>query len=136
MHVSCHRCARNWAFLLAALLICLPVTPTPAIADEIHASASFLPIWRLMTPEQRQQFIAGYVYALGDAQKISNLALTLAEEDPQQAKEALQSLKRLYEPPHLKPDRLASAVDEFYADPDNQDAALSAALSAIRAAIR
>ncbi|MCB0333248.1 MAG: hypothetical protein KDD55_07090 [Bdellovibrionales bacterium] len=111
--------------LLFLVTLCFPQT---LFAD----STPFLPTWRLLTKEQKQQFISGYVQGWRDAGKVTDVALDHIRKNPEQAVKALESIQNIYELSHLGPDLLAREVDDFYAEPDNSQASLSVAISSSR----
>jgi hypothetical protein len=93
-------------------------------------SVSFLPVWKLMTREQKQEFIAGYVWGWRDAAKVTEIAISYIKENPREAIEGLERVKALYDLSELKPGLLVEALDRFYANPENRNASLSRAVSA------
>jgi hypothetical protein len=113
--------------LLAALIFC-PTTQSTAHAAESNESP-FLPIWKLLNREQKQQFISGYLQGWRDAGKVTGIATDHIRENPDQAVKALESIQGIYTLSHLGPDALAKAVDSFYSEPQNKSASLSVAIS-------
>ncbi len=95
-------------------------------------STPFLPTWRLLTKEQKQQFISGYLQGWKDAGKITDVALEHIRKNPEQAVKALESIQGIYELSHHGPDILAREVDNFYSEPENSQASLSVAISSSR----
>jgi len=93
---------------------------------------SFLPVWKLMSRTEKQQFIAGYIWGWKDAAKVIEIAISYIKDNPREAVEGLERIKALYSRPELKPGPLVEAIDRFYADPANHGAALSRAISAVR----
>lgn len=111
----------------------------PATAQEQDGSkspSSFLPIWRHLSPEQKRNFISGYVQGWRDASVVTDIALTYVRQEPQQAITGLERLKAVYDLSDVNPSDLVPEIDRFYADPTNSQAALSLAISAARAGAR
>ena len=94
-----------------------------------YSSPSFLPTWKLLKPEQKSQFIAGYLYALKDSERMLEIAQAYTEKNPQQAVTAIKKLKELYSFYNLKPDVVVRRVDSFFSEPENRSASLSMAVS-------
>jgi hypothetical protein len=92
----------------------------------------FFPTWRLMSTEQKQHFIAGYLQAWKDAAQVTDIAIGYVRENPEKAVEGLQSVRGLYETNGLRPADLAHQVDRFFQDAENQSSSLSRAISAAK----
>jgi hypothetical protein len=125
--------SKNFRVLQILLSMWLVLAVAPALADE---SKTFLPTWRLLTAEQKQQFMAGYLMGLSDASEVTDIAIEYVQQNPKQAVESLSQLKRVYDMSLLSPREVAKEVDLFYADTNNKDKALTAAVSAARGKLR
>lgn len=99
-----------------------------AFAD---SSESFLPTWKLLSNKDKQQFIAGYLQGLRDAQKITSIASGFVRDNPEKAIDALERLEGLYET-KVPPGRLVEGIDAFYSDSMNMDASLSVAVNSLK----
>ena len=98
--------------------------------------ASFLPTWKLLNPQEKQQFMAGYLYGWRDAAKVTDIAITYVKENPQKAVEGLESIRALYDVSRFSSSSIAHEVDSFFQDSDNRDASLTAAISYAKARLR
>lgn len=114
------------------LSLVLFVTQARAQNDEIP----FLPIWKMMNTQEKQQFIAGYVQGWRDAQKVTEVAQDYIRENPHDAVEGLEKIKGLYNLSGLKPEMLVKGVDAFYLEPDHSRAGLSRAISAAKSSLQ
>ncbi len=128
-------------FLLNILtILCLSTTLTIATMSdqaraETHSSTeSFAPSWSLLNSEQKQYFISGYLKGLADSSKITDVAIEFVQQNPRQAVQGLNELKKLYDLSSRSAIEVAPKVDAFYADPKNKDKPLSLAISAVRSA--
>ncbi len=122
---------------LSIVLFLLTFIPAPVLGEhENTTSSAFLPTWRLLANEQKQQFIAGYLQGFSDAAKLTNIAIGFIDENPGKARETLEQLQRIYDSSGLTPSEIVEYVDKFYSDPDNKAAGLSVAVSAARATAR
>jgi ABC-type cobalamin transport system ATPase subunit len=114
------------------LLFALLAVSIGAKAQGIEDS-SFLPVWQLLNREQKQQFLAGYLQAMKDASKMTDVLGTFVKDNPSSAGESLQRLKGIYlNLAQASPDFLTSEIDAFFADPKNKEAPLSRAVTAAR----
>jgi hypothetical protein len=95
---------------------------------------SFAPTWKLLHTAEKQQFLSGYLYGWRDAAKVIDVAISYVHANPERAVEGLQGIKSLYNLSGLKPTQLVDSIDQFYTDPENQSAPLSAAITAARKA--
>lgn len=121
---------------LPGLLLSLPLTAllftTIVPSYAAHKEESFLPTWKLLNTEQKQQFIAGYLHGWKDAGAVTQVLLEHIEKHPDEAVKSLQTVQSLYDMSSERPSLLAKGVDEFYSDPDNAQSALSKAITASR----
>jgi len=102
--------------------------PVPAAAQEAEPRP-FYPTWKLLSITEKQQFIAGYLRCWKDTASILEIAIEYSRTDPARARDALQSLRALYGGRDVRPDTLASGIDAFFADPENQRATLTRAIT-------
>ena len=119
------------SFILAALFSALP-----AISYADDDKAAFLPTWKLLNPQEKQQFMAGYLYGWRDAAKVTEIAISYVKENPQKAVEGLESVRSLYDVSKVDSAAVAHEVDSFFQDSDNRDASLTAAISFAKAKLR
>jgi hypothetical protein len=120
--------SRLTTLLLLAALIVSRVYPVSAQAGD----ASFLPTWKLLNTQEKQHFIAGYIHGWNDAARVTDVAIDFVRDNPGKAIDTLQKVKSVYDMQSVKPDALARAIDQFYADPDNAEAPLTRAISGVR----
>ena len=92
--------------------------------------ASFLPIWKLLSHGEKQQFIAGYIQGWKDAAKVIDVAIAYVRDNPKQALQSLERIKSLYLLSDAKATAIVERIDDFYTKPENRDAPLSLAISA------
>lgn len=123
------RQALLFCLLLCTLFVALSYLP----AEERDNQAGFLPTWKLLSEKQKIDFMAGYLFGQRDAQQIIDIAIQYVRDNPTKAVESLERVKRLYDYEAVRPPLLAKEVDNFYSNPDNAQAPLSAAVSAGRA---
>ncbi len=112
--------------LCLALLLSLSTTVWAAGPGD---ERPFLPTWKLLNSEQKQQFIAGYLFGWNDAAQITAIVAGFVKENPEQAQKGLEKLQNLYSVGDLRPQAIAREVDAFYNDPSNSSAGLSRAVS-------
>ncbi|MCB0352732.1 MAG: hypothetical protein KDD64_04380 [Bdellovibrionales bacterium] len=98
----------------------------PALSE---SQQSFLPTWKLMSDSQKKTFVSGYLHSLEDAAQVTDLAISHIRENPSQAVESLEQIRRLYDTRHVQADVLVALLDDYYSEPDNKDAPLSRAVS-------
>ena len=108
-------------------------------ADQAGGQAedsSFLPAWKLLEQQEKQQFISGYAQGWKDAVKIIDIVISYVKENPERAERALESIKEIYSMSGVRPDQLVHEIDVFYSDPANRNAPLSRAITAAKARAR
>lgn len=118
--------------LLAVLCLALHARSAEAQSGE----TPFLPVWKMMNSQEKQQFIAGYVQGWRDAQKVTEIAQDYIRQNPNDAVEGLEKIKGLYDLSGLKPEMLVKGIDAFYLEPDHGRAGLSRAISAAKSNLR
>ena len=91
--------------------------------------ASFLPTWKLLSPEAKEQFIAGYLQGWKDAEQVTIIATQYVKENPQKALEGLEKIRALYDMSSLTSSAIAKEIDQFYQNPSNGSAGLAKAVS-------
>jgi hypothetical protein len=109
---------------------------SPAFGESPAADRPFLPTWKLLAPEEKRQFIAGYLYGLADAQKVMHIAQEFVRDNPKQALGSLESLASIYDMGGLSPDQIAKALDIYFNEADHSAASLSQAVTAAKARLR
>lgn len=107
----------------------------PAVLAQDDTSP-FLATWKLLNPQEKQQFMAGYLYGWRDAAKVTDIAITYVKENPTKAVEGLESIRSLYDVSRMSSSAIAQHVDEFFQDSDNRDASLAAAVSYAKSRLR
>jgi hypothetical protein len=119
--------------LLFATISPISMGPSPFIlAEEREGSGSFLPVWKLLTLNEKQQFISGYLQGWRDAALVTDIAINYVKKNPERAIASLEGIKVLYRLKNSSSSQIVEAIDEFYADPENQNAPLSRAVTAAR----
>lgn len=127
------------AILLGTVSLTLGLTLTvgcPQSAGAEDEKAAFLPTWKLLNPQEKQQFMAGYLYGWRDAAKVTDIAISYVKENPQKAVEGLESIRALYDVSRFNSSAIAHEVDGFFQDSDNRDASLTAAISFAKSRLR
>ena len=119
-----------FSLILALLMIpgLLAAEQSPAKTTE----SAFLPAWKLLSIQEKQQFISGYLQGWKDVVKILDIVIRYVEENPEKAAKSLESIKEIYDMSAMRPDRLVSIIDTFYSDPANSKAPLSRAVTAAK----
>ena len=118
-------------FFLVILLGLATFSQTAQAED----TSSFYPTWKLLGSREKEQFVAGYIQGWKDAAQVTDIAISYVRDNPGKAIEGLEQVKGLYDVRDLRPGMLAGAIDNFYAKPENQGAALSLAVSAAKSAL-
>jgi hypothetical protein len=137
MSISLHSISRHFMkklfFFLILLLFAVHgiVYPRNIMAEEL-VQQSFLPTWKLLTAQDKQMFMAGYIQGWKDAAKVTDVAIGYVKNNPEEAIAGLEGIKKLYDLGSLRPQQLADAVDAFYSDPDNSRAPLTRAITAVK----
>lgn len=103
---------------------------------QTEESAKFYPTWRNLNYQQKQQFLSGYLYGVGDARKIIDIVIGYLRDNPGEALSGLERIKKVYNTRGLDPTELVDAIDDFYEDPEHHDASLSLALSSAKAGMK
>ena len=96
-------------------------------STELRAEEPFLPTWKLMSQDAKRQFVAGYLFGLKDAENVLDIAIQYIQENPNKAIEGLKKIKSVYEHEDAKPDKIAKAMDEYFADNANAKSTLATA---------
>lgn len=120
-----------WRPLLAGLLGgTLVLTGTSWSSAERESGSGFLATWKLLSQQEKQQFIAGYLQGWRDAAKVTDIAIAYVRTNPSEAVAGLERIKELYNLEGLKPPQVVNDIDLYYSDPDNYEAPLSRAVTA------
>lgn len=106
--------------------------PGQALASE----ESFLPTWKLMSRQEKQHFVSGYIQGWQDAERVAEVAKEFVDGNPKLAAQSLDQLKTIYNMRSVRPAEVAREIDSFYSDPDNSAAPLSRAMSSAREKLR
>ena len=107
-------------------------SPAAPEAQQSDAPASFLPVWKLLTHEQKVQFVAGYLHGWQDAARVIDIAIAYIRENQKSAVEDLEKVKTVYDLSTLRSESLVQGIDEYYADPGHSGSPLSAAVTAAK----
>lgn len=126
--------SRRTYFLAVFSIIWLIVSAAPSWADD--TPTGFLPVWRLLSSEQKQQFIAGYLQGLRDAGRITDVLATYIKDNPNKATETLAGSKEIYDFSGLNTASLVREIDRYFHDPNHSQATLSLAATAARNTLR
>jgi hypothetical protein len=102
-------------------------------ANDQTPGKAIYPVWRLLTRDQKMQFVAGYVQGWKDASKVTDIAIGFVRENPTEAVSGLERLKSLYDLSDVSPSLITTRLDTFFAKTENQSASLSYAISAAKA---
>ena len=121
-------------FPLGLVFLFLYLLFTAAIPVMLSASEeiAFLPTWKLLNTQEKQQFVSGYTKGWKDAAQVIDIAISYVEQNPEKAVEGLKSLREVYELGDIRPDTLVQEIDAFYSDPENSKANLSKAVTAAK----
>lgn len=93
---------------------------------------AFAPTWKMLSPAAKQQFVSGYLFALRDAERITDIAVDFVRKNPDVAIESLERIKQLYKVKGSNPAEIAAKIDSFYSQPENASASLSLAINSNR----
>ena len=105
---------------------------SPAPSESASSQKSFLPVWKLLSNDQKQEFVAGYIQGWHDAAMVTDIAITYIKQNPRDAINGLERIKSVYDLSAVKPDAVVQAIDEFYSNPENGAAPLSLAITSAR----
>jgi len=111
-------------------------SPLALPAEDLSSEGSFLPTWKLLNSESKQQFISGYIQGWRDAQRVTEIATSYVKENPSKALDGLQKIQSLYDLGGIKPETMVKAIDAFYSSTENRRATLSQAVNAAKVALR
>lgn len=131
---------KNLSFLLAVALLfsswnssgTLALVSLPQAIAQSKSEAPFLPTWKLLSKQQKKDFLAGYLHAWSDAGHVLDIAIGYVEQNPENAAAALEQLKGLYNFEGISPEAAEREVDQFFTQADNSTAPLSRAVSSMR----
>ena len=114
--------------LAAALLLCQSSPAESKLAPE----ASFLPTWKLLRNEGKQQFVAGYLFGWRDAGRVTDAVIEYAREHPNNAVSGLEKIRGLYDMDGLTAESMVRELDAYFASSEGKDATISQAITAAR----
>ncbi len=103
--------------------------------DPVPASSSgtpIYPVWKLLSFEQKANYLAGYVQGWKDASRVTDIAIEYVKQNPEEAVRGLEQLKGLYDLSDVSPSLMVSKIDSFLGEPSNRSAPLSLAISTAR----
>jgi hypothetical protein len=92
----------------------------------------FGPTWKLLDPEAKRQFIAGYLFAFSDAARITDIALEYIKDNPQAAVSGLERIRSVYDMHGLTADMVVHELDVYFKESGGKEATLSQAVTAVR----
>jgi len=103
------------------------------LAESSNApEASFLPTWKLLRAEAKQQFISGYLFGWRDAKKVTDVAIDYVRENPANAVSGLERIRGIYDMEGLTAESVVRELDRYFSDSEGKDATLSQAVTAVR----
>ena len=91
---------------------------------EGSAEAPVYPTWKLLGPEAKKYFVAGYVYGHREARALGEVAVTFAQQNPTNAAAGLERILPLYRLTEDSPTTLVPKIDEYLKNPANQEQSL------------
>lgn len=124
------RSVRYTMAVAMGLLVCALLPCQELRAEE----APFYPTWKLLSRQEKQQFVSGYLQGWRDARSVLSIAAGYLRENPGNAAQSLTQLERVYDLGGLSPEIAVREIDRFFEEPDNHTAGLSQAVAALRAA--
>jgi hypothetical protein len=121
-----------YSFRQITLCALLGIGISPLCGRAEEPPASFLPSWRLLSPSQKQDFVAGYMLGWSDAAKVTDVVIGYVKDHPHESISGLQRIKQIYDFGGISPAEAVSGLDRFYARPENREAPFSQAISAMK----
>ena len=97
-----------------------------------QTEASFLPTWKLLNSEAKQQFVAGYLFGWRDAARVTDLAIEYVKENPNNAVSGLERVRQIYDMEGLTAESMVRELDRFFSESEGRDATLSQAMTAAK----
>ena len=98
------------------------------------AKATFGPTWKLLSADQKRQFVAGYLQAWQDAGKVTEALAAFSREKPEQLAQSFDKILAIFDVARLSPDTVARELDRIFSDPETRELTLAEAMSSARAA--
>lgn len=118
--------------LLLFVLLSLSWAST-APAESLPGDQSpFLPTWKLLRGDSKQQFVAGYLFGWRDAARVTDVAIEYVQQNPNNAVQSLEKIKGLYDMNDLTADMVVRELDRYFSENDSKDATLPQAITAVR----
>lgn len=116
-------------------LVLVAILPSAALRAESKtaAEASFLPTWKLLRNEGKQQFVAGYLFGWRDAKRVTDVAIEYVKGNPGGAVRGLERIRGLYDMEGLTAESVVRELDDYFAGAEGKEATLSQAITAVRA---
>ena len=111
--------------------ICLFLALILGVASIAYAEG-FAATWKLLTPTQKEQFVAGYLQGYRDASTVTDVTLDYIKQNPQRAIEGLETLKKVYFVEGVRPAKLVEGLDQYFAAPENQGSSFSQAVNTVK----
>ena len=126
---------RLFAVYISTLLVVsmqLLVVNTGFCESKIAPEASFLPTWKLLSNQGKQQFVAGYLFGWRDAGRVTDAAIEYAREHPNNAVSGLERIREIYNLEGLTAEGMVRELDVFFGEAAGREATLSQAITAAR----
>ena len=124
----------SFAVFLTPMVTLLMVFSCPlkgACESKLAPEASFLPTWKLLNNDAKQQFVAGYLFGWRDAGRVTDAAIEYARQHPNEAVNGLEKIRAMYDTGGLSAERVVGELDSFFAS-EGKNATLSQAITAVR----
>jgi len=118
--------------LLLTTGLTLALLLSPIVHSVSASETSFMPTWRLLSQEQKQTFVAGYLHGWRDARRVAEIVGEHLERNPDQVHKSMQAMQGIYDLSELRPEQIVREIDQFYQEPENARAPLSKAISSSR----
>ena len=100
--------------------------------SKVASEASFLPTWKLLSNQGKQQFVAGYIFGWRDAARVTDAAIEYAREHPSNAVSGLERIREIYNLEGLTAEGMVRELDVFFNQAEGREATLSQAITAAR----
>lgn len=118
--------------VFCGLLVVGYCSPEAHAESKTAPEASFLPTWKLLHNEGKQQFVAGYLFGWRDAGRVTDAAIEYAREHPENAVNGLERIRGIYDMEGLTAETVVRELDSFFSGSAGKDATLSQAITAVR----
>ncbi len=116
---------------LLVLTICAIMASNAAYAEEL-ALPPFLPTWKLLRSDAKNQFIAGYLFGWRDAANVTDVAIDYVKQNPQNAVDGLERIRGIYDMNGVTSESIVRELDLYFSEADGREATLSQAITTVR----